>query len=240
MLRHFTVVAVAVAALGSMAGAATRAPAVPELSASYDIKVAMLTIGQASLTAAVEADAYRAGAVVSTKGLARLFAEEDWAAEATGQVDPRGLTPVRFRSSDDKRDVVVDFDAGVPERVQVEPEPEVKPWSIDPRAQQGVTDPVTALVSLLAPVPAGEACGRRVEAFDGRHRFAFVLGEADTADGTIRCEGAFAYLAGYKPDKAGRTRAFSVEYAERDGGLVQIERITLPTTVGNVVMRLRD
>ena len=238
MYRRLAIFAAAV--LASWAEAATRAPAVPVLANSYEIEIATLKVGSASLTAAVEANDYRADVTVATEGLVRLFAQEDWAAETVGRASGWGLTPIRYRSFDNEREILIEFDAGVPEEVRAEPELTEKPWSLDPRAQRGVTDPVTALLSILAPVQAERACGQRIEAFDGRRRFAFVLYEAGPDGPGVRCSGALVYLAGYKPEKIGRKRPFSVEYSDVAGGLVQITRITLPTALGNVVMRLRS
>ena len=228
------------AALVPMTDAATRPPAVLELDASYDLRFASLPVGRASVSASVDGNAYRAGVAVETTGLVRLFADDEWEAESLGLLDSAGLMPTVYRANTDEREVEVGFTAGAPQSVLAEPEFDAEPWSIEPRAQQGVTDPATALVSLLAPVQAEEACNRHIEAFDGQRRFAFVLGEAQVENDGIRCNGALVYVAGYKPNKIGRQRTFSVEYARRDDELVQIDRVTLPTDMGNVVMRLRD
>lgn len=225
----------------SLAVAAAPRPTVVDFAASYDIEFGMLRAGEVTVVAKKpEADSYEASVSVETQGLVDLFAAEKWQGTASGRLSDNALTPMRSRFSDKVRSVEILFSGNAPGQVRADPPFDDDPWAIEPREQRGVADPVTALVSLLAPVRREAVCGRRVEAFDGQYRFAFVLGDPIVKEQGIRCEGAYLRIAGYKPKKAGKRRPFTVHYAQRDDGLFQVARVTLPTEYGETTMQLQE
>ena len=224
-----------------MAGAALRPPGVTEFAAAYDIHVGGIWAGEVVTDAELGDDNYRATMAVRTRGIVGFFFDERWQGETVGRVEGRQLVPEQHRSHESEREIEVAFADGKPAKVHAEPEFNVKPWSIEASEQDGATDPVSALVALLVPAPADEICNQRIEAFDGRHRFAFELGEPQGDGEVIRCPGAFERIAGYKPKKVGEREPFTAAFKRRKDGSYQVIRVDVPVGYGGVaVMRLRD
>lgn len=221
-----------------------RAPIPGTFGTAYDIYVGGIWIGELSLEARVEAEAYRAEAAFQTTGLVGFFREMDWIGETTGRVAAGALLPVRYEATsaegDERREVA--FSDGDPVSVSAEPPLEEKPWSIDAAEQSGTVDPVTALLSVLAPGPRRALCGRRIEVFDGRHRFAFELDRPEPRGDGARCSGAHVRLAGYEPEKMGENARKPVTFSlsRRADGRDQVTRLQAETSLGMGVMSIRD
>ncbi len=220
-------------------------PPVPDMAATYDFYFGGLRTGELTVSADFGAEAYRAGAEFRTTGLAGLFADTEMTVATEGRVGAGGLTPVRFTSNEredsDVRVVEVDFSGSGPTAVSAEPAFKPKPWSIAPGDQRGAVDPLSAILHALAPASAGEACNRRIEAFDGEHRFAFEFGPPQVSGDTLTCEGAYIRVAGFNPRKMEQQSRMPLRLslAKRPDGLYQVVELTSEIKYGVVVMRLR-
>lgn len=234
----------ALATAAPAAGGGARAPAPGAFQAGYDIHVGGMWVGELALEARVQAREYRAEASFRTTGLVGFFLETDWIGETTGRVAAGALVPVRYAagSGDGEERREVAFSDGDPVSVSAEPPLEEKPWSIDAAEQSGTVDPVTALLSVLAPGPRRALCGRRIEVFDGRHRFAFELDRPEPRGDGARCSGAHVRLAGYEPEKMGENARQPVTFSlsRRADGRDQVTRLQAETSLGMGVMSIRD
>jgi len=222
------------------------APVVPGMTATYDFFFGGLRAGEMTVSADFGAEAYRAGAEFRTTGIAGLLSDTEMTVSTEGRVGAAGLTPVRFTSNErenrDVRVVEVDFSGGGPSSVSAEPAFKTKPWSIDARDQQGAIDPLSAILHALAPATAEKACNRRVEAFDGEHRFAFEFGPPQRSGDGLTCEGAYIRVAGFKPSKMSDMPMLPLHLRleERPDGLYQLVSLRSELKYGVVVMQLRD
>ena len=134
--------------------AAERPPRVSSFSAGYDIQKGGIGAGELEIETKVGRGEYRATALFQTTGIVGFFIEESWSAETTGRLTDAGLVPIRYvanRRIPDKQSRKVSFSDGDPVSVRAIPAFVTEPWSIEARAQSGVTDPVTAILSILAP-----------------------------------------------------------------------------------------
>ena len=228
-----------------LAAAAERPPGVGALSVGYDIEVGGIGAGELEIDADLGGEEYRATALFNTAGIVGLFIEESWSAQTTGRVTDAGLVPARYvanRRIPDKQTREVRFSGGDPVSVRAIPAFATEPWSVEARGQSGVTDPVTAILSILAPGAAETACGRVIEVFDGQHRFAVEIAEPVEREGRLTCEAVHVRRAGYEPEKMGEDarRSFTLVFRRRDDGLVQVARVETETPVGRATMRLRE
>ena len=248
MTRRFLATILAgLAAIGTAAPASEPVPPVESFSAAYDIHIGGLEAGALSVEATIGDARYAASARMRTSGLVGFFLDESWRGETEGAVREGRLRPLRYSSGKagergaQRRELGYEDDA--PVSVRSEPEAAEHPWSVDAADQQGTVDPVTALVSMLAPAAEGEACDRRILAYDGEHRFAFELGPAERRGDRLACEGAYVRLGGYEPTaltgEDGR-QPFTLVLAERADGLLQARRIEAETGFGAGVLRRRE
>lgn len=213
----------------------------------YDFYFGGFRAAEMKITAVFGPDSYQATGHFETRGFVSLFDDTTLKTETVGKLGAGGLIPLVYRSDEredkDKQFVEVSFSENGPSAVHAAPAFKERPWSIQASEQRGVLDPLSAVLTTLAPRHAGEICGRRIEAFDGRHRFAFDIAPAELNGETIQCKGLYIRLAGYKPKNmqgsSGR-KAFTIDLVERPEGGFQVVRLVSPTEYGVAVMRLRD
>ena len=243
--RLLAIVVLGVAAAGAAAGTYERTPPVESVSVVYDLHVGGLSTGELTLEATIGDESYRARATVRTTGIVGLFIDQTWRGVTRGEVRGERLRPVHYGSrlegDEGKQAREVTYEAGRPVSVDPRPREEARPWSIDAEDQSGTVDPVTAILSLLAPVREGAACDRRIVSYDGKHRFAFELDRARRRADGIRCRGAYVRVAGYKPEKMeDARRPFTLFLERREDGLLEVGRIESDTLFGTAVLSRRE
>lgn len=244
-LKWLASLALALVALAPLPGAASP-PVLDAYESAYDIYVGGFRVGEVTLETSEARGTYNAEATFRTAGIVAFFVDEHWRGRTEGRVANGELVPVRYVSLQkrDKGDKLreVTFSLGRPVAVSADPPMDEDPWSIDVADQEGAVDPVTAVMIILSPAEGPAMCGRRIEVYDGKHRFAFDIGRARQDGDRFVCEGTHIRLAGYKPKKMGRDarRPFKLYVEERDDGLHQVVRVTTDTPLGTAVMRPRD
>lgn len=234
---------VAAAVLAALSGAGQAVLHRP-MGAVYDLYLGGIPIGELRIEATVDGGSYAASSAMKTAGVLGAFYDAGYRARVEGTVGPEGLTPQRFVAEGQDGSFVQAVDMryrdGRPAAVAADPPFKPKPWQIEPGAQRGTVDPVTAALTALAPAPPGRLCNRTVEIFDGRRRYAVDLGRP-VADGErIRCEGLYRRVAGYKPKELKETIAFDVWFEERPDGLAHLVRAAGDSGFGIAVALLRQ
>jgi hypothetical protein len=211
----------------------------------YDFYIGGFRAAELELFASLSPEIYEAAAQFRTAGIVGFFRDTVMKAEASGRILADALHPTRYalteREEGEEQTIGISFAAGVPSSVEAVPEFRTRPWSINPSDQSGTIDPLSALLIVLLPRPASTVCDMRVEAFDGRRRFAFDIGPAKHKGSYLVCEGAYLRLAGFKP-KTLRTRpqeTFLVYLEPREDQSFQIKQLVSDGSFGAVVMRLR-
>jgi hypothetical protein len=229
-----------------LTGKGARSLAETGLAETYDFYIGGLKAGEMTVAAVFGREDYQATGEFRTTGIIGFFADTEMQARTFGRIDSHGLTPVRFtsikRKKGDEQFVEISFSKSGPSSLQAAPEFRSKPWSIKAGDQHGTTDPLSAILTALAPAPANALCNQRIEAFDGKHRFAFDIGSPERAGKDIRCKGSYIRLAGFKPKKMrehGR-QPLTLNWEPRADGLFQVVRMVSEGEFGSVVMRVRD
>lgn len=238
--------------IGALAGlvslASTGHSAAPEpsgLNTVYDFYLGGIKAGELVIDAAWEGDRYRAQSVLRTAGVVGFVYKASFEAETEGTRTPSGMVPERFsansRMKKKKQFVEISYDSAVPAGVRAEPEFSPRPWQVDPTAQIGTLDPITAALSALAPTALGSVCDQSVEIFDGRRRYAIDLGKPETDGDRIRCPATYRRIAGFKPKmmKKQSEFPFHVWFQDRGDGTAHFVRATGDSMFGIAVILLR-
>lgn len=214
------------------------------VSTVYDLYLGGIRIGELSFQAGLDGERYRAASAMQTAGILGVFLGAGYAATSEGRVGPAGMAPQRFaaegRVGGDVQAVEMTYDAGRPAAVRAEPPFKPKPWQIEPTAQAGTLDPVTAALTALAPMPRAALCDRTVDIYDGRRRYAIDLGKPAADGERIRCPALYRRVAGYKPKELNETIPFDVWFEERPDGLAHLVRAAGESGFGLAVVLLRE
>jgi len=216
----------------------------PAFDSRYVLSLGGFTLAEIRFAGTLSAGAYSAEARLETAGLVDSLYRAGFTARAEGRRAGAALVPGHFEArtfdSGDSRDLAIRYGAGRPQAVTADPPFKTRPWEIDPRAQSGTLDPLSAAVALFAPQPEAGLCARAVESFDGRKRTRITLGEPERRGARIRCPGVYERVAGFRPERMAEPRfPLAVWYARDGGGLWRLDRAVAPTSYGSAVLKRR-
>lgn len=212
-------------------------------TAIYDLSVAGVSVGTASLRAIGMADAY---ALQGEADFGFLFWGGQGGAVAQGRVSGDRLAPERYRLDYRGRSepglVEIGFAEG--RAVSFEREPPIPPEYSEGRIDvteahlAGVLDPLSAMVR-LAPsnVDPQTLCSGVLPVFSGYTRFDLELAGAVSGGVEVECVVRYRPVAGHRPDSASvrrmtRPGAVTLTLAPMGEGLWAPSRLTVATRVG--------
>jgi len=227
-------------------GASGQGAANGETQQVYELSVAGLRVATVGLSVNEQGLRYAARGVLRGSGIIGSFVNLAFDGTARGFAQSNGqLVPEQYEATrgkgDKQRAVSMRYVQGTPQSVTLTPPRKRKrPYDIDPTAQRGTLDPVSAAVALLPDRPAGRACGRVIEIFDGTRRSRITIGALRELDGKIRCAGVYERVSGYSPRSMREQTRFNfmLNYRRVDG-MMQVMRIEMETTLGRAVARRR-
>ncbi|MFQ5567774.1 MAG: DUF3108 domain-containing protein [Paracoccaceae bacterium] len=229
-------------------GGAAWPPAADGYTATYDFYLGGIWAGKMTFDVDFGGDAdggtYRVGLAARTAGIVGLFIRAGAEAEAVGRVEAAGPSPLRFAADTyefgRRRLVEIAYADGSP-TVVAEPAYRLRPWSISARDQRGISDPLSAALEALAPVPAEALCRRTANVFDGQRRWAVEIGPPRQEGGRIRCDAVYVRIGGFKPALMGARarRPLALFFEDRGDGLFHAVRAAGETSFGLAVLLLR-
>ena len=218
--------------------------AAQSLDARFDISFRGITGGQIALSATESDGAYVVLAQGRPTGLASALVDYRYDGTARGTVrDGRytvGTYEERELDGGEETNATIAFDDGRPTAVTFDPPRAPEPWDIDPTAQSGVIDSLSALYQLVKPTPREGACDKRYDLFDGRHVSRLTLDAPEPGDGgTIACSGEYLRIAGYDPEEMANSARvpMTVIYGPAEAGLLQVVEIRAASRLGDAVLR---
>ncbi|WP_179378879.1 DUF3108 domain-containing protein [Jannaschia marina] len=216
------------------------------LDARFDVSFAGVTGGQIAIRAEESGGTYVVVAQGRPTGVMGSLLNYQYDGTARGVVSggTHAATSYEEREIDEGEltGATMRFRGGQPTDVRFDPPREPEPWDIEPTAQSGVIDTLSALYLLVRPTEPTGACSQRRDLFDGRHVSRLTLGAPQAADdGTIRCAGEYQRLRGYSPEEMRkRPRVpMTVTYTPAGGGRVQVTEIRATSRLGDAVLRRR-
>jgi len=227
------------------------APSVTARSGAYidafDLYFGGIRAGELALDMQFDGGGYAAKSYASSAGIVGAFYEAFFEAEATGALpSAKRPRPRRFAAKtsfdDDRQDLTIHFGLLGPKKVESDPPYKKKSYEINPTAQLGVLDPLSAAVALFAPARPEDLCNRNVSVFDGRHRIAIKFKTPKLQKNQIRCDAVFTRVAGFKPKlmKKQTDFPFRVYFEPWDDGLARLRQVVVETSYGTAVALRRE
>jgi hypothetical protein len=127
------------------------------------------------------------------------------------------------------------FDNGTPSVDAYLPERENRAYDIDPTAQHGTIDPLTAAAVIFDDQPTANLCNRTIPMFDGRRRSKLSLGKPQISGEGATCNGAYTRIAGFSPQDMQERVNFPVTlvYTRIDAEIYRLMSFTTKTTFGS-------
>lgn len=216
------------------------------LEARFDVSFRGLTGGQIAISANERGGAYVVTAQGRPTGVMGALVKYQYDGTARGTVrgGRHAVTSYEERELDngDLTGAKMTFRAGRPTRVTFDPPRPPEPWDIEPTAQSGVIDTLSALYLLVRATEVSGACNQSYDLFDGRHVSRMTLNAPQAgADGGIVCSGEYRRLRGYSPEEMAKTPSvpMTVLYAPSGDGRVQVTEIRATSRLGDAVLRRR-
>ncbi|WP_165802853.1 DUF3108 domain-containing protein [Pelagivirga sediminicola] len=205
---------------------------------AYDVRLLGVPVGQMQLAAREGGGGYGVSAAFATTGLANI-ARASFRLAATGRMTDRGLAPATYDEQIDtgsrRSTVQLSYADGAPRitggtvAAKVANDPE----ALDPAAQKGSVDPLTALYGVLRDRPAEGICRYSVIIFDGARRASLAMSARQADGGRVTCSGAYTRLAGFSASEMARQTVypFSVTYIPA-GKVMQAQALTVRSGYG--------
>lgn len=197
----------------------------------YDLSIAGIPIGEASLSVAMDGEHY---ALDATADVGFLFWGGEGNARSVGVLKAGSMQPSHYRLSyqgaSEPGNIEITFADGRAVRWGRQPEPDAE-WAEDWRENRvvledhhlaGVVDPLSALViPISADAEPATVCRRLLPVFSGFTRFDLELTGTTTAPSGVGCTARYRPVAGHRPDSD------SVERMTRRGAFeIALEPIT--------------
>lgn len=226
----------------TVALALTAAPGMARepFEATYELFFGGLRAADITLSVKWEGDRYAAESTIRARGLAAALLSTDARASAhgNGAAMPQ---PAGFRAEGrfGRTQQVVEMTYGGPSPLPMLADPPLRKRARapSPESLQGALDPLSAAVAGLTPRPAEAACNTVLPIFDSRRRYDLEVGPPQhEAGGTLRCDGRFVRVAGFRDLSPGEFDGFRMIWrVEND--LATLDRVVVPTSWGTAVAR---
>lgn len=215
--------------------------AAEQANQSYSVYVGGLRAGTINLATDVNNDSYAARGVVKADGLLALFSDFGFDGTVRGALSGKWNARPRsyqgaHKNRSGARNTVMAFSGNRPVSIEMTPKREKRSYDIDPLAQSGTVDPITASFMLLRDRPAEAACSQKIEIFDGVKRSRISLGKRQKTDTGWACGGTYERLAGFSQREMEKKRQFDflLFFTEKDG-LAMVEKFQTESIAGKVV-----
>lgn len=152
--------------------------------------------------------------------------------------DGHQYRPIRYhgnmRTGSRTSTVKMRWSRGVPRVESYEPSRAPRPYDIDPSAQRGTIDLLSALHSVFEDSTKKNLCNRTIPMFDGRRRTKLILSEPEFSGKKGICKGSYTRVAGFSPEdmKERVNFPFTLLYDRLDDGTYRLKSLSTKTTFG--------
>lgn len=212
---------------------------------SFSVIVKGITAGTLTYAATQDGVGYAVQGKLATSGLAAFVKQVRYDASSRGTVSDGVYTPSSYSEKADtgrrQTESVMEYVDGVPQVKVYKQAHKAKAATVDPATQGGTVDPLTAMYATLRDVKAGEECQVSLRMFDGRRSSAVTLDKPQPDGDRVTCSGEYRRVAGFsQKDMDEKTRFyFTLTYAPKGDGMMQVEEISMDTLFGRARM-VRD
>lgn len=206
----------------------------------FRVSLAGLPAGELRIDGKIAGNGYAASGSVATTGLFGALSRIRYDATVTGRHDGTGFHPAEFNETAVRGDRHVtyrmSFRDGTPVSVSQTPARKPRSTDVDPRAQGGTIDPLSALYAVLRDVDRTEACTLSVYMFDGSKRSHVGLGApSPTPGGGVTCAGEYRRIGGFSAKEMADKSVFpfTLTYAPApEPGRLRVVAIVTDTILG--------
>lgn len=213
--------------------------------AVFDFYVKGFRVGLLVFAGVQAGDYYAVNGRFSTAGLAALVKKTRYDATVHGTVNGGGYHPDEYvltTNPGPKQKVqTIDFQGGAPKApVQVPARAAPDPLAVDPAAQAGAIDTLTAIYATLRAMPEAEACKGSLILYDGVRRAKLTLWLSDGGADALTCGGEYRRIAGYSADDMAHPAfPFKMIYSKTAVGEVQVNEIDMESIYGPASLKRR-
>ncbi|WP_371156618.1 DUF3108 domain-containing protein [Jannaschia sp. 2305UL9-9] len=214
------------------------------VDAQYTLSLRGITGGTIALRGRDQGGSYAVSSAAQASGMVGALVKYGFEGSVQGTVNGGRYAPTIYTEVEDddgeRTSSVTRFRNGTPTDVTFDPPRAPEPHDVDPTAQRGVIDPLTALYDVLQPVDAAGACDRRYDLFDGRGVSRLTLAAPRArGDGTVTCASRYLRVRGYSPEDLAKRPSVDMTfiYAPLPDGRVQVSEIRSSTRLGDMVLR---
>lgn len=203
----------------------------------FDVRLALLKIGEMQIAANNDGGSYSAGMLLYTTGLAGAIYDVRYEQSVIGRVAPDGgLLPVRYNLENDEQGRIfhleILFSGDRVSGVIYDPEDTV-PENISDF--QNVIDPMSLIYWLLRPGSAQQVCAGEIDLFDGKTRSSVKYTNVQRrGGGWVECDISYSGTSG-KNGVALSTLVFTPD----TDGVMRIRRFDVHTSIGTLAVKAR-
>ena len=212
--------------------------------ATFDVRIAGLTVGYVAYAAETDGARYVARSEVRSTGLAAAVRPFRFESRVEGQIAQGQLRPSRYEENADtgarQSRVRMAYSGGVPQILDARDDQDnsnVTP--ADPASQDGALDPMSVTYALLRDRPAGpDACRIDLDMFDGIRATRLAMRPSDDP---LVCEGVYTRVEGFSPSDMAERNRFPIKITLSDAapGLLEVKSISLQTLIGPATLQRR-
>lgn len=202
--------------------------------ATFDVYVGGIKAATLAVAGEERDGRYAVAGVMESAGVVGAFRHVRYDASARGQVAGGDLGPRRYsetlRNGGRTVEKSMTWRGGVP---LLRGGGKRDDDDLDPAAQVGTVDPLSAIWGVLRDVPEQRACGFSADIFDGARRARVRLGAPERRGREIVCGGEYRRIAGYDDEElADPSFPFRLTYRQGGDGRWQVARIDMKTILG--------
>jgi hypothetical protein len=203
----------------------------------FDVRLALVKIGEMQVAANNDGNSYSAGMALYTTGLAGVFYDVRYEQSVIGRIAPDGrLRPIKHILINDEQGRIshleILFDGRNVSTITYDPQHDVPE---DFSGIQNVIDQMSLIYRLLRPGSFQQVCTGEIGLFDGKNvsmvKFTNVQRRAD---GRVQCDIAYSGTGG----KSGVTLSALVFTPDTDG-VMRIRRFDVNTSIGLLTVKAR-
>jgi hypothetical protein len=256
--------AAAIFAIAASAAVPAAATSADRMNLVYQVYSGGFHILNFELELALAPERYDVTTRMRSAGFVGWFMSWKQDAGSQGLFGQDGVSPIRHRSEGEfrgrRRSVEIDYDAGKVNAVRLDPPPQDDEGreEVSVERRREAMDPISAILSAIRRISAGQGCGGRLPVFDGRRRYDLVLTDrashptgapqlAGAPGGRVQCDFVYDRIAGHErsqpsdPETKNKRRIQSGRvFAERNGTLIVPVRIEIDGDWGMTIAHLRE
>jgi hypothetical protein len=209
---------------------------------NYDVRLLGLPVGKMQFASRDDDRAYAFTGAFNTRGVGRIV-DAGFRLSAQGRLSKGRLRPTtndeQIDTGSRRSTVQMRYSGSIPRITSGSVVAEVAddPNALNPAAQGGTVDPLTALWGVLRDRPDAGLCQYDVAIFDGQRQSRLAMTARNEAGGRVTCTGAYTRLKGFSASELKRQTVypFTVTYAP-SGALMQAQSLSVRSTYGTAEM----